>query len=475
MISELSSQATEWAPSDGRYGAEPQGQGGHFGQDAYGGYGGDQRGMGQMYPPGQMMYPGQGGGSMDPAMYYGQAHGAGPYGGYGGGGMDMNQLGDQFGAMGMDDMRGGRGGRMGGRGGYGGGYGGGYDGGKGYGGGYGGGRGGGYGGAMGPTGGYGYDDPRKRDEERDRERARTGVRGVRTGCVMPVPGAVGAGTSAMSAEVKRLKEMVNPPHLDCHPKSARFFIIKSYSEDDVHKSIKYGIWASTDTGNRRLDAAYRESASRGPIYLFFSVNASGQFSGMAQMESAIDYTKKFGAWAQDKWSGTFAIRWVIVKDLPNSQFRHILLANNENKPVTNSRDTQEILLDQGREMLAICASFRARTSVLDDFGFYDKRQELLEARAALGNQQGGAGAPGGGALPAGMPLAGGGGGMPGGGMPGSGMPGGGMPGVVQQGMGMGMHMDPQVAQAAAMSLSSAGALGGMGSLDAGVPMYPPVR
>jgi len=191
-------------------------------------------------------------------MYYGQAHGAGPYGGYGGGGMDMNQLGDQFGAMGMDDMRGGRGGRMGGRGGYGGGYGGGYDGGKGYGGGYGGGRGGGYGGGMGPTGGYGYDDPRKRDDERDRERARTGVRGVRTGCVMPVPGAVGAGTSAMSAEVKRLKEMVNPPHLDCHPKCARFFIIKSYSEDDVHKSIKYGIWASTDTGTARYMPPQRE-------------------------------------------------------------------------------------------------------------------------------------------------------------------------------------------------------------------------
>ena len=39
-------------------------------------------------------------------------------------------------------------------------------------------------------------------------------------------------------------------------------------------------------------------AFQGPIYLFFSVNASGQFSGMAQMESALDYTKKFGVWAQ---------------------------------------------------------------------------------------------------------------------------------------------------------------------------------
>ena len=29
----------------------------------------------------------------------------------------------------------------------------------------------------------------------------------------------------------------------------QMFVIKSYSEDDVHKSIKYGVWASTDTGN----------------------------------------------------------------------------------------------------------------------------------------------------------------------------------------------------------------------------------
>lgn len=31
-----------------------------------------------------------------------------------------------------------------------------------------------------------------------------------------------------------------------------------------------------------------------------------------------------------------------VQDVPNGQFRHIILANNENKPVTNSRDTQEV-------------------------------------------------------------------------------------------------------------------------------------
>ena len=47
------------------------------------------------------------------------------------------------------------------------------------------------------------------------------------------------------------------------------------------------------------------------------------------------------------------LKWTFIKDIPNSQFRHILLPNNENKPVTNSRDTQEILLEQGREMLRV--------------------------------------------------------------------------------------------------------------------------
>ena len=238
--------------------------------------------------------------------------------------------------------------------------------------------------------GYMGDDARRRDEERDRERARNGIRGTRVGAHMGmgILGGLGSGYSAMSLEVQRLKDMVNPTTFDTTAKNARFFIIKSYSEDDVHRSIKYGVWASTDAGNRRLDAAFRETGNRAPIYLFFSVNASGQFAGMAQMESAIDYTKKFGDWAQSgKMSGTFAIRWIFIKDLPNNQFRHITLINNDNKPVTNSRDTQEVLGEgeggTGHLMLRIFHSYKARTSILDDYSFYAKRQELLEARSQI--------------------------------------------------------------------------------------------
>jgi YT521-B-like domain len=54
-------------------------------------------------------------------------------------------------------------------------------------------------------------------------------------------------------------------------------VIKSYTEDDVQKSLKYEIWSSTDPGNKRLDKAFKETAGRGPIYLFFSVNARYPF------------------------------------------------------------------------------------------------------------------------------------------------------------------------------------------------------
>lgn len=48
----------------------------------------------------------------------------------------------------------------------------------------------------------------------------------------------------------------NPAEFNTSPKAARFFVIKSYSEDDIHRSIKYNIWCSTEHGNRRLDSAY---------------------------------------------------------------------------------------------------------------------------------------------------------------------------------------------------------------------------
>ncbi|CAH8285388.1 unnamed protein product [Eruca vesicaria subsp. sativa] len=162
--------------------------------------------------------------------------------------------------------------------------------------------------------------------------------------------------------------------------NAKFFVIKSYSEDDVHNSIKYGMWSSTPTGNKKLNAAYheaQESSQDCPVYLLFSVNASGQFVGVAEMIGPVDFNKTMEYWQQDKWIGCFPVKWHIIKDVPNSLMRHITIPNNENKPVTNSRDTQEVKLEDGTKVIKIFKEYMSKTCILDDFKFYETRQKII--------------------------------------------------------------------------------------------------
>ncbi|XP_056440356.1 YTH domain-containing family protein 3 isoform X2 [Gadus chalcogrammus] len=204
-------------------------------------------------------------------------------------------------------------------------------------------------------------------------------------------GFAGMGGVAMSAppcssgevhpvlEKLRTLNNYNPKDFDWSLKNGRVFIIKSYSEDDIHRSIKYSIWCSTEHGNKRLDGAYRSLGGKGPLYLLFSVNGSGHFCGVAEMRSAVDYNAYAGVWSQDKWKGKFEVRWAFVKDVPNNQLRHIRLENNDNKPVTNSRDTQEVPLEKAKQVLKIIATFKHTTSIFDDFAHYESRQEEEEA------------------------------------------------------------------------------------------------
>lgn len=72
-------------------------------------------------------------------------------------------------------------------------------------------------------------------------------------------------------------DLYNQPDFVTSYENAKFFVIKSFSEDNVHKSIKYSVWASTPLGNRKLDAAYqeaKESEANCPVFLFFSVSFS---------------------------------------------------------------------------------------------------------------------------------------------------------------------------------------------------------
>ncbi|XP_023645456.1 YTH domain-containing protein 1 [Capsella rubella] len=180
------------------------------------------------------------------------------------------------------------------------------------------------------------------------------------------------------------RDMYNLPDFQTDYEDAKFFVIKSYSEDDVHKSIKYSVWSSTINGNKKLDAAFRdaetktrEDGKKRPIFLFFSVNASRQFVGLAEMAGYVDFKKDLNFWQVDKWSGFFPVEWHVVKDIPNWELRHIILANNEDKPVTHTRDTHEVKLKEGLQMLSIFKNYSAVTFLLDDMDFYEEREKSL--------------------------------------------------------------------------------------------------
>lgn len=72
----------------------------------------------------------------------------------------------------------------------------------------------------------------------------------------------------------------------------------------MHKAIKYFIWSSTERGNKILDEAYMElqklkqnppqldeegqqALEAASVYLFFSVNRSKHFCGVAKMLSRV--------------------------------------------------------------------------------------------------------------------------------------------------------------------------------------------
>jgi hypothetical protein len=109
--------------------------------------------------------------------------------------------------------------------------------------------------------------------------------------------------------------------------NSRFFIIKSFSEEDVHKAIKYNVWSSTKNGNQTLSYAFKMTReNQGYVYLFFSCNGSGRYVGLARMKGDVDEVKQFLYWTQDsKWTGLFDVEWIFVKDVPFRNFKNMFI------------------------------------------------------------------------------------------------------------------------------------------------------
>ena len=171
----------------------------------------------------------------------------------------------------------------------------------------------------------------------------------------------------------------------------KFFIIKSFSEEDVHKSIKYGVWSSSKYGNNILSKAFNITKEKGSfVYLFFSCNGSGRYVGVAKMLSPCDFNKIFDYWTQDnKWPGLFEVEWIFIKDVPFKEFKNIIITmkDGEIKHISNARDTQEIPYEQAKNMLNIIEKFENKTDILEQFEFYDIRQANYERNMKMQNMK----------------------------------------------------------------------------------------
>ena len=100
------------------------------------------------------------------------------------------------------------------------------------------------------------------------------------------------------------------------------------------------------------------------------------------MMSPVDYNKSSSVWTQvDKWKGRMDVHWIFVKDIPNAQLRHLRVWNNDNKPVTNSRDTQELPHEVGVQCLRIFADFPpSKSFILSNIAAAEIKEDAPEER-----------------------------------------------------------------------------------------------
>ena len=126
------------------------------------------------------------------------------------------------------------------------------------------------------------------------------------------------------------------------------------------------------------------------VFLFFSCNKSGRFCGVCKMITPVDQNKIFELWTQDNtWPGLFKVEWIFIKDVPlrlfNNQF--IVMNNNQIRPISHSRDTQEIPFNKAKIMMEQFAKYKNSNTIFERFEFYDLRQDNYVKNKRLREQK----------------------------------------------------------------------------------------
>ena len=105
------------------------------------------------------------------------------------------------------------------------------------------------------------------------------------------------------------------------------------------------------------------------------------------MKSNVQNDKVFPFWALEKYNNQlFDVEWLMIKDVPFKQFWNISIKMTDGveRPVTFSRDSQEVPLEQARMMLEVYENSASQNTILEHFEYYDMRQDNYEKMFPMG-------------------------------------------------------------------------------------------
>ena len=133
---------------------------------------------------------------------------------------------------------------------------------------------------------------------------------------------------------------------------SQFFIIKSANRENIEKSKKNSVWATTFVNSNKLNEAFK----KGKVILIFSANGAQSYQGYAIMTSCTAETPS-NLWQIEsniKLGGNFSVVWLCYCELSFSKAKHLQNTKKNNEPVNKSRDCTELPPFIGNELCKLC-------------------------------------------------------------------------------------------------------------------------
>lgn len=154
------------------------------------------------------------------------------------------------------------------------------------------------------------------------------------------------------------------------PEYSKFFVIKSFNIENIKLSFQNNIWSSTKRGNKKLSTEYSKLKPGAKIFLLFSVNKSGKFCGVAEMTSNLIHNDpRSNIWSNEvhrEFPDLFQVKWLFARDIHNKLLKHFNITDSDGtfKPITHSRDVDQVSLEIGRTLLKMFANENITCSFL---------------------------------------------------------------------------------------------------------------